>query len=235
VESGHEWPYGQDASQGYSASPTLTPHAPAQHADDEQTTADEDDGGYSSNRESHSSADGKVRKVKRKGFSRSLRSMSRRGHGQVRALARVHKLNEMGEIVDKKGHRAWDMACALQLGIRVHVSMNNHVRGEPGFDTFRETVKLKFPPAGGALTPPHQGSSFKFKDYAPSIFSRLREARQPFLHPRNGGSPSRLSHFSRRVPWPPPPVRATSPSPPRPSHAAGRTLSSAMYKRDRHF
>lgn len=182
--SGHEWPYAQDASQGYSASPTLTPHAPAQHADDEQTTADEDDGGYSSNRESHSSADGKVHKIKRKGFSRSLRSMSRRGHGQVRALARVHKLNEMGEIVDKKGHRAWDMACALQLGIRVHVSMNNHVRGEPGFDTFRETVKLKFPPAGGALTPPHKGSSFKFKDYAPSIFSRLREARQPLsAHP----------------------------------------------------
>jgi hypothetical protein len=34
---------------------------------------------------------------------------------------KVHKLNEMGEIVDKKGHRAWDMACALQLGIRVNV------------------------------------------------------------------------------------------------------------------
>jgi hypothetical protein len=35
---------------------------------------------------------------------------------------KVHKLNEMGEIVDKKGHRAWDMACGLQLGIRVNVS-----------------------------------------------------------------------------------------------------------------
>ncbi len=36
---------------------------------------------------------------------------------------KVHKLNEMGEIVDKKGHRAWDMACALQLGIRVNVCL----------------------------------------------------------------------------------------------------------------
>ncbi len=39
----------------------------------------------------------------------------------VRAV-KVHKLNEMGEIVDKKGHRAWEMACGLQLGIRVMVS-----------------------------------------------------------------------------------------------------------------
>lgn len=34
---------------------------------------------------------------------------------------KVHKLNEMGEIVDKKGHRAWEMASGLQLGIRVMV------------------------------------------------------------------------------------------------------------------
>jgi len=27
----------------------------------------------------------------------------------------VHKLNEMGQIVDKKGHRAWEMACGLQV------------------------------------------------------------------------------------------------------------------------
>ena len=47
----------------------------------------------------------------------SFGSLRVKGAHQVK----VHKLNEMGEIVDKKGHRAWDMACALQLGIRVNV------------------------------------------------------------------------------------------------------------------
>ena len=47
-----------------------------------------------------------------------------RGSKRVKGIphqVKVHKLNEMGDIVDKKGHRAWDMACGLQLGIRINV------------------------------------------------------------------------------------------------------------------
>jgi len=91
---------------------------------------------------------------------------------------KVHKLNEMGEIVDKKGHRAWDMACALQLGIRVNVGMNSQASYSkvPDFETFQEHVKLKFPSKGSSTTPPHSGASFQFKDYAPTIFRHLRDA-----------------------------------------------------------
>jgi hypothetical protein len=51
----------------------------------------------------------------------ALASRSKRVKG-IPHQVKVHKLNEMGEIVDKKGHRAWDMACGLQLGIRINVS-----------------------------------------------------------------------------------------------------------------
>lgn len=90
---------------------------------------------------------------------------------------KVHKLNEMGQIVDKKGQRAWEMACGLQMGMRVMVSMNNHAVSKntaPDFECFQESVKLKFPTGGSSLTPPHQGPSFTFKDYAPHVFRSLR-------------------------------------------------------------
>ncbi|EKX36253.1 hypothetical protein GUITHDRAFT_90050 [Guillardia theta CCMP2712] len=90
---------------------------------------------------------------------------------------KVHKLNEVGEIVDRKGHVAWEMACGLQLGIRVNVGMNNHgisKEDEPEFEAFHETVKLKFPTGGSSITPPHEGPAFKFKDYAPAVFRSLR-------------------------------------------------------------
>jgi hypothetical protein len=62
---------------------------------------------------------------------------------------KVHKLNEMGKIVDKEGHSAWEMACGLRVGIRVMVGMNNHTLSkikEPDFETFEEVVTLPTPP-----------------------------------------------------------------------------------------
>ena len=62
---------------------------------------------------------------------------------------KVHKLNEMGKIVDKEGHSAWEMACGLRVGIRVMVGMNNHTLSkinEPDFETFEEVVTLHSPP-----------------------------------------------------------------------------------------
>jgi hypothetical protein len=62
---------------------------------------------------------------------------------------KVHKLNEMGKIVDKEGHSAWEMACGLRVGIRVMVGMNNHTLSkikEPDFEMFEEVVMLPLPP-----------------------------------------------------------------------------------------
>lgn len=42
-------------------------------------------------------------------------------------------------------------------------------------EEFLETKKYKFPSEGSELTPAHQMSDFKFKDYCPQIFRQLRE------------------------------------------------------------
>eukprot|EP00291_Cryptomonas_curvata_P003428 CAMPEP_0172181512 /NCGR_PEP_ID=MMETSP1050-20130122/17860_1 /TAXON_ID=233186 /ORGANISM="Cryptomonas curvata, Strain CCAP979/52" /LENGTH=489 /DNA_ID=CAMNT_0012854805 /DNA_START=195 /DNA_END=1662 /DNA_ORIENTATION=- len=116
----------------------------------------------------------------RNGMSNGLKKLRHTLSKRVKGgqQVKVHKLNEMGEIVDKKGHRAWDMACALQLGIRVNVGMNSQASYSkvPDFETFQEHVKLKFPSKGSSTTPPHSGASFQFKDYAPTIFRHLRDA-----------------------------------------------------------
>lgn len=45
---------------------------------------------------------------------------------------------------------------------------------------YGEKVKLHFPRRGGGLgnqaTPPHMAGDFKWKDYAPMVFRRLRDA-----------------------------------------------------------
>ena len=42
--------------------------------------------------------------------------------------------------------------------------------------SLRYTDKYEFPKGGTAITPPHQlNQTFKFKDYAPTVFRRIRE------------------------------------------------------------
>mmetsp|Transcript_28651 Transcript_28651/g.72120 ORF Transcript_28651/g.72120 Transcript_28651/m.72120 type:complete len:743 (-) Transcript_28651:249-2477(-) len=136
---------------------------------------DDEDQGYSSqdgdDREASARSPGERGRKMKRYYPKMRKAVT------VSRTVKVHKLNEMGEIVDKKGHNAWEMACGLQLGIRVMVSVNCQVKHAefPEFDTFQQHVKLKFPANGGPTTPPHAGPSFKFKDYAPIIFSNLRE------------------------------------------------------------
>jgi len=41
---------------------------------------------------------------------------------------------------------------------------------------FMAVEKIPFPPKGSPLTPPHQlAHTFKFKNYAPKVFRRLRQ------------------------------------------------------------
>eukprot|EP00282_Hemiselmis_andersenii_P039197 CAMPEP_0169445084 /NCGR_PEP_ID=MMETSP1042-20121227/10255_1 /TAXON_ID=464988 /ORGANISM="Hemiselmis andersenii, Strain CCMP1180" /LENGTH=722 /DNA_ID=CAMNT_0009556465 /DNA_START=151 /DNA_END=2316 /DNA_ORIENTATION=- len=140
---------------------------------DGKSSDDDEDDGYGS----HDGDDREARSPGERGGKKKRYYPKMRKAVTVSRTVKVHKLNEMGEIVDKKGHNAWEMACGLQLGIRVMVSVNCQVThaAVPDFDTFQQHVKLKFPAGGGPTTPPHDGPSFKFKDYAPIIFSNLRE------------------------------------------------------------
>mmetsp|Transcript_11838 Transcript_11838/g.28978 ORF Transcript_11838/g.28978 Transcript_11838/m.28978 type:complete len:733 (-) Transcript_11838:180-2378(-) len=146
--------------------------------DSDDDSEQEHDGGYTSKSETEDGrrspgSSSSRRKKKRKGIKSLRRPSAMR---TVRPTVKVHKLNEMGEIVDRKGHRAWEMASGLQLGIRVMLGMNNKQNSDKvEFDTFQEHYEHRFPPGGSSITPPHDGGSFKFKDYAPAIFKNLRD------------------------------------------------------------
>ncbi|KAJ0086692.1 hypothetical protein Patl1_08424 [Pistacia atlantica] len=55
-----------------------------------------------------------------------------------------------------KGHKNYELMLNLQLGIR-------------------RRFWTRFPPEGSKLTPPHQSIEFRWKDYCPMVFRRLRE------------------------------------------------------------
>jgi len=95
----------------------------------------------------------------RRGLSFRVKSMG--------GKAPVHVLNHMGELVDRKGHRAWDMALGLQTGIRLNVEAATEDRTQPDSAAFTYTVKRKLPGSEG-------GAGFEFKDYAPAVFQALR-------------------------------------------------------------
>eukprot|EP00803_Ostreobium_quekettii_P004207 evm.model.scf_1435.1 EVM.evm.TU.scf_1435.1 scf_1435:7254-16830(-) len=81
-----------------------------------------------------------------------------------------------GEIIYKE-HRSYNIMVNLQLGIQYSVGKINTVRLHDGLKEhhFYEKVKLTFPRRGSKQTPPHMSNDFKWKDYAPMIFRKLRE------------------------------------------------------------
>ncbi|XP_060184671.1 phosphatidylinositol 4-phosphate 5-kinase 1-like [Lycium barbarum] len=76
-----------------------------------------------------------------------------------------------------KGHKNYDLVLSLQLGIRYstqkHASITREVKNLD-FDP-NEKFWTRFPPEGSKLTPPHQVLDFKWKDYCPVVFKKLRE------------------------------------------------------------
>ncbi|KAF6139495.1 hypothetical protein GIB67_005132 [Kingdonia uniflora] len=76
-----------------------------------------------------------------------------------------------------KGHKNYELMLNLQLGIRYSVgkhASNKCPLKDGDFDP-REKFWTKFPPEGSKLTPPHQSVEFRWKDYCPVVFRRLRE------------------------------------------------------------
>ncbi|KAJ6774301.1 PHOSPHATIDYLINOSITOL-4-PHOSPHATE 5-KINASE [Salix purpurea] len=65
----------------------------------------------------------------------------------------------------------------LQLGIRYSVGKHAQILRDlkpSDFDP-REKFWTRFPPEGSKITPPHQSSDFRWKDYCPVVFRHLRE------------------------------------------------------------
>ncbi|XP_010521233.1 PREDICTED: phosphatidylinositol 4-phosphate 5-kinase 1 [Tarenaya hassleriana] len=75
-----------------------------------------------------------------------------------------------------KGHKKYDLMLNLQLGIRYsvgkHASIVRDLK-QSDFDP-REKYWTRFPPEGSKTTPPHQSVDFRWKDYCPLVFRRLR-------------------------------------------------------------
>ena len=87
------------------------------------------------------------------------------------------KRRQIGETIIK-GHRSYDLMLNLQLGIRYSVSKIMNGPLEPLTDShFDKTVckELYFPKEGSSITPPHNGTDFKWKDYCPMVWRHLRD------------------------------------------------------------
>lgn len=86
----------------------------------------------------------------------------------------------MGETI-YKGAPSYDLMLQLQLGIRWSVGRvtpeTNRSLTERDFTdkTPESAVSVRFPRRGGSSTPPHAAHDFKWKDYCPMVFRKLRE------------------------------------------------------------
>ncbi|KAH7431404.1 hypothetical protein KP509_08G046800 [Ceratopteris richardii] len=77
-----------------------------------------------------------------------------------------------------KGHQSYDLMLNLQLGIRYTVGkITPEPRREISPSDFgpKARIWINFPKEGSQLTPPHQSTDFKWKDYCPVVFRHLRE------------------------------------------------------------
>ncbi|GAB4813493.1 hypothetical protein N2152v2_000539 [Parachlorella kessleri] len=82
----------------------------------------------------------------------------------------------MGETI-YKGHRSYDLMLNLQLGIRYTLTTLSKVPRPSQIKeaNFHQKVWLRFPRNGSEVTPPHPSNDFKWKDYCPEAFRKLRD------------------------------------------------------------
>lgn len=86
------------------------------------------------------------------------------------------EMKKPGQMISK-GHKNYDLMLNLQLGIRYSVGKHASICREIKQSDFDPNEKFwtRFPPEGSKLTPPHQSGEFRWKDYCPVVFRRLRE------------------------------------------------------------
>lgn len=86
------------------------------------------------------------------------------------------KNDKVGEIINSE-HRSYELMLDLQLGVRWSVSTFSPTPAPadgPAKEHFTQKVKVDFPREGSKETPPHPNSDFRWKDYAPLLFRKLR-------------------------------------------------------------
>jgi len=104
-------------------------------------------------------------------------------HAKLKRMnaSRYKRKKKKGEITQE--HEQYNITYCMMVGIRFSVSRQsvklNKSIGEKTLlhvNDFMHTDSLTFDPQGSSSTPPHRlGYSFKFKDYSPEIFRRLRK------------------------------------------------------------
>ncbi|KAL4596360.1 hypothetical protein ACB092_12G159000 [Castanea dentata] len=111
-------------------------------------------------------------------FYRDGTGMDREGFRQFRRSPCCFpgEAKKPGQMISK-GHKNYELMLNLQLGIRYsvgkHASILRDLK-ESDFDP-KEKFWTRFPPEGSKITPPHQSTEFRWKDYCPMVFRRLRE------------------------------------------------------------
>ena len=75
-------------------------------------------------------------------------------------------------------HPEFELTYDMMLGIRTVVSKTEaQLHGEVlSAADYTDTIKLQFPGRGSILTPAHAMRDFKFKDYAPAVYKKIRDA-----------------------------------------------------------
>eukprot|EP00762_Andalucia_godoyi_P006455 ANDGO_02910.mRNA.1 Phosphatidylinositol 4-phosphate 5-kinase 9 len=119
----------------------------------------------------------KKRRTKSMDKTEAMKKKKRRDRGNIlgEKKERVRE-NTVGELI-YKGHKSFEIMNNLQLGIRVSISKITPLRAPETLTQadFAARVKVYFPTQGSLETPPHHFRSFKFKEYAPMVFRKLRE------------------------------------------------------------
>ncbi|KAI5074356.1 hypothetical protein GOP47_0010317 [Adiantum capillus-veneris] len=101
-------------------------------------------------------------------------SLSQSGNLWQRHSAK--QLRKPGEKI-VKGHRSYDLMLNLQLGIRYSVGKaRKECESELCFSDFSPKARemIFFPKQGSQKTPPHQSNDFKWTDYCPRVFRKIR-------------------------------------------------------------
>jgi len=74
-----------------------------------------------------------------------------------------------------KGHGSYDLMLQLRVGIRWSVGTTQNAANAPlSVASFETTIKQVFPRSGSTVTPPHFARTFKWKEYRPEVFQKLR-------------------------------------------------------------
>ena len=86
------------------------------------------------------------------------------------------KNTKAGETI-QTGHRSYELMLDLQLGIRWSVAKITQSKAprELSRESFEgDALKVSFPRQGSKETPPHPSADFKWVDYNPMVFRKLR-------------------------------------------------------------